>query len=138
MVFLTTVYLTGLLVSALWLCLSMEITSPHQRFALSVAWPLVLLYGVYVAVCWMINFVKDVNSGQVDLHDYLYNLAFGGFEDVDDLYQEDDFEDFDFDDDDDDDECSSACGRCKREDVTTNTDSLTQENSLQFPNKIQS
>ena len=134
--FLMTVYLTGVLVSALWLCLSVEITNPHKRFALSVAWPLVLLYGVYATVHWVINFVDDVNTGQVDIHEYLYNLVSGDFEDVDDFDADEDFEDLDFEDDED--ECSSSCGRCKREDVSTDADSLTRESSPQFTDKIQS
>lgn len=82
--FFTTVYLTGLLVSALWLCLSEEITNPHKRFALIVGWPLVLLYGVYEAVLWSMEFVDDVERGHVDVRSYLYNLVLGDSDDCTD------------------------------------------------------
>lgn len=75
--FFTTVYLTGLLVSALWLCLSEEITNPHKRFALVVGWPLVLVYGLYEAVLWSMEFIDDVERGDINVRDYLYNLVLG-------------------------------------------------------------
>lgn len=75
--FLTTVYLTGLLVSALWLCLSEEITNVHKRFALCVGWPLVLVYGVYEFVMFAIDFAEEVERGHINIRDYLYDLVMG-------------------------------------------------------------
>ncbi len=77
--FFTTVYLTGLLVSIVWLCLS-EIKNPHKRFALAVGWPLVMVYGAYEFVMYLMEVLDAIDKGDLDLRQYLSELVLGDYD----------------------------------------------------------